>query len=167
MVASLSTWASMTGKLCYLQLFDATGRDVVVEMCLQRLHIGHELHVVLLQVGQPVFGHLGLDLLLSHLGLLKEHLSVLFLLQRLSRSSCQLPDPHPTCGVLMTHSLISDESVCHISKHHDDNTTEMFITCLRKTTFFPNMSSDITSDFDGFLHVFDIPPCAYVPSCLC
>lgn len=108
------TWVLITGKFRYLQLFDATGRYMVIEMCLQPLYICHKLHIFLLQVGQPVFRHLSLNLLLSHLGLLKEHLSVLFLLQRLNHSSWQLPDPHLTCGFLMTYSLISDERVCHI-----------------------------------------------------
>lgn len=61
---------------CYLQLCDAGG-DSVVEIALQPYHSGLQLHLFLLHVGQPLFSHLSLSLLLSRLCLSKEHLSIL------------------------------------------------------------------------------------------
>lgn len=126
---SLYSWVLITETFLYLQLFDAAGRYILIEMCLQSLYICHELHLLLLEVDHPVLRHLSLSLLLYHLGLLKEHLPMLFLLQRWSHSSWQPPDPHLTCGFLTTHSLISDERVCHIYKHRENQfKTRMFVT---------------------------------------
>lgn len=98
-------WLFLLSASCYLQLFDVGGYRVV-EMHLQPLHFCLELHLFLLHACHPVFRHLGLSLLLSHLGLSKEHLPALSSSPNNDPSAAgSCLNPSVTCSVLTTHSL--------------------------------------------------------------
>lgn len=138
----ISIGIGAVSRFCHLQLCDAGG-DGVVEIGLQPYHFGLQLHLFLLHVGQPVFSHLSVSLLLSRLGLSKEHLSIL---SSSPTAICSAAGSCRTqCHLWLLNDLLalfSQTKDLDLSRNITENIEESFcfhVSCKRATASCRNM----------------------------